>query len=312
MPRKSRSSSHTVEVEVAPAEVDAGGELTLKCKVSCVPAVDLSGRTLLIKDQDGVSVRRIELVDFDGEASETSEFAERAPVEPGGYTWQAVLPADDNPDAPQAEASAPFSFNVKPHDMRILVWDAPSAIQSGEKFSIKLGVKCSSECPSDGWAVEVRDHDGEARAEAELSDQPRPGTSALYCTDVDLDAPVTEGLYAWEARTRAPRPGIAHAESVTGFSVRVVPKPECHLTVLAIDRESRAPVQGAKVVVHPYKTLTDERGVAEVKIPKGQYRLFVSGKNYFPFRSDGVANADATIEAELAVDSEPSDADLWS
>ena len=40
------------------------------------------------------------------------------------------------------------------------------------------------------------------------------------------------------------------------------------------------PVKGAKVVVHPYKAFTDERGVAEVRVPKGEYRLVVSGTNY--------------------------------
>ena len=80
----------------------------------------------------------------------------------------------------------------------------------------------------------------------------------------------------------------------------------------AIDRESRAPVEGATVAVHPYTTLTDERGVAEVNIPKGKYRLFVSGKNYFPFRSDGVAKTEAVIEAELVLDSGLTDEDLWS
>ena len=42
-------------VEFAPDEVDAGGELTLGCKVSCDPAADLRGQTLLIKDQDDAS-----------------------------------------------------------------------------------------------------------------------------------------------------------------------------------------------------------------------------------------------------------------
>jgi hypothetical protein len=82
--------------------------------------------------------------------------------------------------------------------------------------------------------------------------------------------------------------------------------------VVAIDMESQTPVQGAKVVVHPYKTFTDERGVAEVRIPKGEYRLFVSGKKYFPFRSDGEIKTDVTIKAELAVDRELSDADIWT
>ncbi len=52
--------------------------------------------------------------------------------------------------------------------------------------------------------------------------------------------------------------------------------------------------------------------MAEVRVPKGEYRLFVSGKNYFPFRSDSEVLSDMTIRAELAVDRELSDADVWS
>ena len=52
--------------------------------------------------------------------------------------------------------------------------------------------------------------------------------------------------------------------------------------------------------------------MAEGRIPKGEYRLFVSGKKYFPFRSDGEIKTNVTIKAELAVDRELSDADIWT
>ena len=135
---------------------------------------------------------------------------------------------------------------------------------------------------------------------------------------MDLSAPDTEGLYAWEARGSGGRPGyLPHAECIASFGVRVVPTSECLLTVVAIDDvhetgSSPTPVKGAKVVVHPYKAFTDERGVAEVRVPKGEYRLFVSGRNYFPFRSDGEVKTDVTIRAELALDPGLSDADVWS
>ena len=299
-------------VEVSPSDVDAGADMTLKGKVSCSPAEDLQGKTLLIKDQDGALAESIELTEFDGETNETSEFVVKAPVRPGAYTWLAVCPAHAKAGISHEETSAPFSFTVKPHSTRVVVWDAPSAIECGEKFSVKLGVKCSSECRPDGWAVEVRDHDGKKQATATLSDDPWPGTAALYYTEVDLSAPDTGGLYAWEAKAPAASLDIPHAECIASFGVRVVPTPECLLTVVAIDVESQTPVKGAKVVVHPYKAFTDERGVAEVRVPKGEYRLFVSGRNYFPFRSDGEVKTDVTIRAELALNLGLSDADVWS
>jgi hypothetical protein len=72
------------------------------------------------------------------------------------------------------------------------------------------------------------------------------------------------------------------------------------------------PIAGAKVVVHPYRALTDADGVAEIRLPKGAYRLFVSGHERFPFRSDGEISGDLTITAELDDDFGPSDAELWS
>ena len=75
--------------------------------------------------------------------------------------------------------------------------------------------------------------------------------------------------------------------------------------------ESQKPVEGAKVVVHPYEAFTDKCGVAEVRLPRGGYRLFVSGRKYFPFRSDGEMSKDVTIRAELTLDLEISDADVW-
>lgn len=102
-----------------------------------------------------------------------------------------------------------------------------------------------------------------------------------------------------------------HGAARASFNVRVVPHPECRLTVVAIDKESRTPVEGARVVVHPYRALTDARGIAEIPLPRGAYRLFVSGGRHFPFRSDGELTADTTIRAELEPDREPSDAEIW-
>ena len=138
--------SSACSVEASPSEVDAGADMTLKGKVSCSPAGDLRGKTLLVMDQDGALAESIELSEFDGETNETSEFVVKAPVRPGAYTWLAVCPACETAGISLEEASAPFSFTVKPHSTRVVVWDAPSTIECGEKFSVKLGIKCSSEC----------------------------------------------------------------------------------------------------------------------------------------------------------------------
>ena len=71
-------------------------------------------------------------------------------------------------------------------------------------------------------------------------------------------------------------------------------------------------MEGARVVAHPYRAVTDARGVATLRVPAGEYRLFVSGKGAVPFRFDGEVKTDTTIRAALVQDVELSDADIWS
>ena len=213
------------------------------------------------------------------------------------------------------EAASPDEADAgggKPHATRVVVWDTPPAVERGKRFAVRLGVACSAKCRAAGWMVEVRDHDGERRATATAGDDPWPGTDALHHAQVALDAPDTEGLYAWKAVAPADDANGSHTGGSASFHVRVVSTPACLLTVVARDAESRAAVEGARVVAHPYRGVTDERGMAQLRIPAGEYRLFVSGKGYVPFRFDGDVKTDRTIHAELSQDVALSDADIWS
>jgi len=304
--------NNTCFIEVSPSEVDAGTDLTLRGRVSTVPPEDLRGNALTIKDQAGVLIEHLDLAEFNGVINETRECVVKAPLQTGNHTWVAINPAPTTPGTAPETTSTPFSFTVKPHDTRVVVWDLPSAIESGDHFRVKVGVKCSSQCQASNWEVEVSDHDERRQARATLDDTPWPGTDALFFTEVTLTAPVDPGLYTWTTKAPLDEVNIAHTEGVAHFGVRVVPKHECLLTVVAIDKERQIPIKGAKVSVHPYRAVTNERGVAEIKVPKGPYRLFVSGKDYFPFRNDGQIETDHKIKAELSVDLGLSDADVWS
>jgi hypothetical protein len=201
------------------------------------------------------------------------------------------------------------------HITRVVVWDVPSAVECGAVFRVRVGVKCVHECRAGEWVVELCDEVGRSLAQTAMSDAPWPGTAALFHAEVQLRAPATEGLHAWEARVAAVdgdgRDDAGHGASTTQFNVRAVPAPECLLKVIAVDAQTRSPVEGAQVVLHPYRASTGGDGVAELKVPKGEYRLFVSGRNYLPFRSDGEVAADVTITAELEADVGISDAELW-
>jgi len=76
------------------------------------------------------------------------------------------------------------------------------------------------------------------------------------------------------------------------------------VTIEAFDGDTQAPIKGAHVLLHPYRALTDERGVAKVKVAKGRYTLFVSGFNYIGHEQIIDVTSDVTARAELAVEPE--------
>ena len=202
------------------------------------------------------------------------------------------------------------------HATRVVVWDVPAAVEPDAAVRFKVGVKCAADCSSAGRRVEVRDESGHVVASGAVGDVPWPGTSSLYYTELELRAPNVEGLHAREAFVVAAHDnaggGAPHDAASAQFQIRTAQAPGCRLRVVAVDARSGMPVPGAKVVVHPYHTLTDLDGIAELRVPKGAYRLFVSGRDRFPFRSDGEIAGDITIQAELDEDLGPSDAELWS
>ena len=302
----------TCAVHVSPDVVDAGAEMTLQGKVSCSPACDLRGHTLLVKDQDGADRGSDELSEFDGETSKTSEFVVKVPVKVGVYTWLAVCPAVVKEGISYMQATAPISFTVEPHTTNVLAWDIPSAIVVGERFRIKVGIKCANECDLTNRDFGIYDPEGAQVATGMLLGDRWPGTSGLYFAEIELEAPTGEGLYTWSVK--APEwdlavpgsdVGIPHAEGSISFGVRVVSHPEYLVTVEAVDEVSQRPLRGARVVMHPYKAVTDERGVAQVRVAKGAYKLFVSQTKYLTFGLPVEVTADMTARAELYLEPVP-------
>jgi hypothetical protein len=305
-------AEENAEEDARPAEVDAGARVTLVGTIACSPARDLRELALLIKDDEGSPLGEAEIVEFDGEINSTAELAVEAPLQPGEHTWLAVLPAHTADGVDYDEVSAPFQLVVKPHATSIMVWDVPTAIVAGETFRFKLGVKCSSECGPADWTFEVSDEQGEPMATGPLGDDPWPGTVALYYAEVEARAPEAEGLHDWIVTAPGPDARIPHEQQTVRFGVRSVRQPEFLITVEAIDQASQAPIKGAKVVVHPYRVFTDEQGHAQVRVPKGTYRIFVSGPRHVPYRSDSEVTADTSIRAELSLDTQPTAAELWA
>jgi hypothetical protein len=299
----STHGERTCTVEVAPSEVDAGAELTVTVRASCPHGCDLTGQSVSIRDRDDKELACTELGALEDEAFGTA-LALRAPVKVGEYVCRAVLVAEEKNGVRHPENEATFSFSAMAHAANVNVWGLPSAIAAGERFSFKIGIRCSAGCQLAGGALSITDHDGAQVAAAKLCDDVWPGTSALYFAEVEAQAPRTPGDFTWQVTTAASEESVPHAAGSCGFSVRVVAPPDHEVTVEAFDGDTRTPIKGAHVLLHPYRALTDERGVARVKVAKGRYTLFVSGFNYIGHERIIDVTSDVTARAELAVEPE--------
>ena len=288
-----------IALEVSPDSIDAGAEMFLHARVSCSPSSDLSGNSLLVKDEAGTKVGALELTEIDDEEDAIGAVALIAPLRAGDHVWSVTSPSVVKKNVAYEEASKTISFAVKPHTIRVLAWDAPSTVVAGDTFRISVGIKCSSECVFANQGFEVYDHEGAKIAAGVLSADIWPGTSGLYAAEVELKAPSAAGLYHWTVKCTGRDLEKPHAEGAAQFSLRVVPAPECLLRVEAIDRVSQEPLAGARVALHPYKAVTDERGFAEIRIAKGAYDLFVAKANYLTLGLPVDVTADMTARAEL-------------
>jgi hypothetical protein len=191
---------------------------------------------------------------------------------------------------------------VAAHTTNVVVWDIPSAVVAGERFTMKVGIKCSDECDLTTTAFDIYDEQGTHVATGTMPGDLWPGTAGLYVADIELEAPAAEELYTWSVKACPIVGEIPHAEGVATFGLRVVSHPECLVKVEAVDRESQAPLEAARVMMHPYTALTDDHGVAEVRVPKGNYRLFVSQPRYLTFGVALDVAADITTRAELDIE----------
>jgi hypothetical protein len=290
--------------EAAQREVDAGAELAFRVRVACPQGCDLSGQIVSIRDHDDAELASAPLAALDEGTCLTDEIVVRAPLKVGEYVYRAVLPAHEDPGVLHEEISTRFSLVARAHAARVTAWGWPSAIEAGEPFTLKVGIKCSSGCNLSGRGFRVLDQDGAEVAAGTLRDEIWPGTSALYFAEVEAVAPSATGDYRWSVETAGSDSGLPHATGMLTFGVKVVSPPDCVVTVAVFDGQKRTPVKGAHVLLHPYRAFTDENGVARVKVAKGSYRLAVSGFKYIAYSQFIDVAGDVSVRAELATEPE--------
>jgi hypothetical protein len=312
--KTARVHQRACTVEVSPHEVDAGGELTVVIRASCPDGCDLQGQAASIRNEDGGEFAVAELGELEGDAHSTGAVALQAPLDAGEHIWRAVLAAIEKDGVLHEETATTFAFSTQAHAASVNVWGVPSAIPVGEAFGFKVGIKCSAGCKLAGRRVTVFDHEGATVAAGHLREHAWPDTSALYFVELQAKAPRETGDYRWRVETPGSEtpgsetPGsesrLPHAAGSSTLALKVMPAADHEVTVEAFDAESGAPIKGAHVLLHPYRALTDDNGVAKVRVAKGTYRLFVSGFNYIAYETIIDVAGDMAIRAELLVEPE--------
>src|SRR5262249_37839013 len=155
-----------------------------------------------------------------------------------------VLAADEKDGIAHEETSTEFSFVTKAHAVSVNVWGLPSAVVAGERFGLKVGIKCSAGCKLSGRPLRIFDHAGGQVGTARLLDDVWPGTSALYFSELEAQAPPEAGDYQWQVRTPASEQGVPHAGGSFTFTVKVVRPPDHEVTVAAFDGAKQTPING--------------------------------------------------------------------
>jgi hypothetical protein len=302
MPSDARPHATTIEViEPAPPEVAAGADIVLKVKVSCAAGCDLGGMPVKVTAADGA------IVGSEPGAcarhDETTDIRLEGPCRVGEHIWSVVFGPHEVTGVRHDEVSFPVRISTMPNATSLAVWAIPSPVVMGERFAIKVGAKSSAGVALTGGTVRICDQSGVVVARGNLGETPLPGTSALYWTDVELLAPVTEGMHAWSVTFEPKELELPHEGASTTFSVSIVRPSEHRLTVKVIDKVTAAPIADAQVRLGVFRAATDGSGLAEVRMPKGVYDLTIWKVGYEA--SARIVELDDNVFVEVEVVSLP-------
>ncbi len=309
-----------------PSVVAAGAELNFQVRVTCPLGCDLRGTEVLVTAPEG-PVMTSELVSCDQGINETGELMLKAPSEVGDHEWSVLFrpqanegqasepPAQASESPAHAGTSLPVPFRTEAHRTSLAIWDVPSPTVMGEPFMVKIGAKCAEECDLRGRKIEVYDGSGDRLTTAEFGEALWPGSDALYWAEVELVAPVGEGVVSWSVGFPAADLELPHRGASAQFGFATTKSPDHKLTVEVVevvegvegvDGEegghggSTVPVPNAEVSLGAYRASTDESGRAILAGAEGSYELVIWKVGYeAPARALEVSK-DLTVRVEAA------------
>lgn len=166
------------------------------------------------------------------------------------------------------------------HPTTLAVWDHHSPIVVDTTFTLKAGAKCAAGCRLGGKAIEVRDETGAVRATGVLGDEPWPGTTALYWTTIDAQAPPGAGQVAWTLTFKADGDGPPHEGATASLSFVAIERPEHQVVVTVVDTATQQPLDEVYVCLGVHRGATDASGRATFAVSGGVHCLAVSKTGY--------------------------------
>jgi hypothetical protein len=222
----------------------------------------------------------------------------KAPAVLGTHVFRATLPAHERAGVRHDEAALAVPITTLPHGTSLAAWDIPSPVLMGRTFSIKVGAKSVSGHSLEGCPIAIRDDTGAVVGQGKLQGTPWPGTTALYWTSVDIPAPNSAGVRSWSVTFDTPGTDLPHEGSSAQFSFAVVAPSEHKLTVMVVEKESKAPIENALVRLGAFRAETDQAGMAHVHTSKGTFDLIVWKAGYESSPLPMEINTDLVVEVE--------------
>jgi hypothetical protein len=298
---------HSTAIELsepAPAEVAAGTELVLKVRVTCAADCDLHGLPLTINGPDDT--------DTTCHLNDGGEIALRVPPNVGPQSFTITFGPHEAADVRHEPSSLTVTVNAIPHGTSLAVWDIPSPIVKGERFTIKVGAKSTANTELKGLEIAIFDQSDMVVARGRLRDAPWPGTTALYWDEVELLSPADVGLSRWSVRFAPAGLALPHDGTAAEFTAAIVQPPQHRLTVKVIEQQSKAPIENVQIRLGAFRGATGPSGLAEVMMPTGRYDLQIWKAGYEAPARPVEIDADLAVEIEATALPEENPDAAWT
>jgi hypothetical protein len=320
----SEDKAHSIELdlfEALPAELDMGAPFSLAVALTTKSGCDLTGAAYRVLQGEKAIAAGVlpPIVRFDPDSNDcdprNGPIDKRdhvrlllcAPREIGVFQWTLVLPEQELGSVALAEGAMTFSFSTGEHRTSLAAWDVPSPVVAGEKFSVKVGAKCTAGCALNGQQVELRDGTGGVLAVGHLGETVWPGTEGLYWTELEAIAPGYEGLHNCSVVFSVCDHALPHQGASAALSFVTVGPGQHRVCVAIVERETGTPIAEAQVRLGYYRSASDESGIARFTTPSGKHRLFVWKADFSAPEQvvDVEQDVDLVVEAEVLPKEDP-------